>query len=98
MRDLRPRARGWAKGLAWCDGLPDGVVQHVHGLEDRDIAPPLRRCRAGDVEAEHDEDGGDEETGIETGGGDIILLHELVSLFYEMKMEGERTYCIHQPL
>jgi hypothetical protein len=51
---------------------------HVESVEDSDIAPPLRWCRARDIQAQHDEDGGDEEAGVERCGRDVVLSYASV--------------------
>lgn len=64
-----------AKGCSIGDGLPDGGICHVHGVEDGNIAPPLRGLGMGEVETEADEDGRNEKSGIKTSGRDIVVLH-----------------------
>lgn len=78
LRDLRP-SRG-PKGRSVCkpsisNRLLDRRIRHVHRVIDGDIPPPLRNMSVAEVETEADEDGGDEEAGVESCGGDVVVLH-----------------------
>lgn len=72
-KQLRPRACRRAESLALSERFPDSSVVLVKGIEGAHVTPPLRGSSVCDIQAHYNEDGGDKEAGIESGGGDVVL-------------------------
>jgi len=68
---------GWAEELAESSvhSLSDTSISDVHGVENVDVTPPLRRYLLSQDQAEENDNGRYEQTSVKTCRCDVVVLH-----------------------